>query len=99
MLCEAPPRYKQLVGRWDVTDMAKKGLLGRIRWHTSAAVASYLKTTGSELDTLIFSCGGRSHLWVDPCLAAFMASQIGSPQYAEFAKVSVQDNINDFSSA
>ena len=71
--------------------MATDNLLpAQVKWARSDVVARIVELTGaSSYKVLVHHDGGQGrHLWLNPNLAAFVASQASSPRGAEFSKVS-----------
>ena len=74
--------------------MAADNLLpAQVKWARNGAVTRIVEVTGaSSYKVLVHHDGGQGrHLWLNPTLAAFVASQASSPRGAEFSKVSEAD--------
>jgi len=91
VISKGAPGLEYLRGWWDGTKMATDNLLPvRVRWATNAAVARIVCLTGVDsYKNLIYHDGGQGrHQWLNPNMAAFVASQATSPRGEEFSQVS-----------
>ena len=87
----AAPSLEFLLDRWDGTQMTRDNMLPeRVQWASNVAVARIVQLTGVDsYKDLVYHGGGKGrHLWLDPNVAAYVASQASSPRSVEYSQVS-----------